>query len=150
MKADITHPRIALTGLLARGHGRPRAEAVAAATVRLDAQREMAMTAITALIDGLETRTGDLAAMGRDADRVVTLAQTFGLTPLADAAKRLCDLTALLRLRRRPAPEAVSVHVQALRLFAPGSPALHDAEAALVLGRIAALAAHLSSPLSER
>jgi hypothetical protein len=37
-----------------------------------------------------------------------------------------------------------AVGIRALRLFAPDSPVLDDAEAALVLGRIAALATHFS------
>jgi hypothetical protein len=148
--ARLSHPDIALNRLLARGAGRPRAEAIAAAAVRLTAQQAMAMTAIGALIAGLETQSEDLARVGRDADRIITLAEPFGLAPLADAARRLCDLAAMLRARGRHAPDALTVHIQALRLFAPGSPALDDADAALVLGRIAALASHVSSPLSGR
>jgi hypothetical protein len=143
-KARLTHPDIALVRLLARGSGRPRAQAVAAAAVCLTAQQDMAMAAIEALITGLETHGEDMARIGRDADRIITLAGPFGLAPLADAARRLCDLTMNLRARNRQAPDALAVHVQALRLFAPGSPVLGDADAAMVLGRIAALASHLS------
>ena len=140
--ARLSHPDIALN--------RPRAQAVAAAAVRVAALQDMAMTAIEALIAELETCGGDLARIGRDAHRIITLAEPFGLTPLADAARRLCDLAAMLRARNCHAPDALTVHVRALRLFAPGSPALGDADAAVVLGRIAALASHLSSPLSGR
>lgn len=142
--AQLLFPENALARLLARDHGRPRAQAVAAATVRLTAQQDMAMAALESLIAGLETNTGNAGQMGRDADRIVTLAQAFGLAPLADAARRLCDLVALLQRDGRNQPEAVAVHIQALRLFSPGSPIIGDAEAAMVLGRIAALAAHLS------
>jgi len=45
---------------------------------------------------------------------------------------------------RAQAVAAMTVHIRALRLFAPGSPAIGDAQAAMVRGRIAALAAHLS------
>jgi hypothetical protein len=54
------------------------------------------------------------------------------------------DLVVMLRLRNRHAPDALRVHIQALRLFAPDSPIAGDAGASLVLSRIAALAAHLS------
>ena len=102
------------------------------------------MAALENLIAALEADSRNLVRVGRDGDRIVTLAQAFGLTPLADAARRLCDLVLLLRQGGRNQPDAVTVHVQALRLFAPGSPVVGDAEAAMVLGRIAALAAHLS------
>lgn len=147
-KARLLFPENHLATLLQRAHGGLRQDAVAAATVRVQAQRAMAMTAIEALIGGLEAhdaRAANLTDISRDADRVVTLARAFELMPLADAARRLCDLVAALRLRGRHAPDALRVHVQALRLFAPGSPVVEDAEAALVLGRIAALAAHLSA-----
>jgi hypothetical protein len=58
----------------------------------MQTQQNMAMAAIEALIGGLEaqgtanTKPDDI---GRDADRIVTLAQAFGLIPLADAARRL-------------------------------------------------------------
>jgi hypothetical protein len=141
-------PESRLADLMQRANGRLRADAVAAATVRVQAQQEMAMAAINSLIAGLEaqdTSEGETGSIGRDADRLVTLAHAFGLAPLADAARRLCDLVAMLRLRGRRAPDALAVHIQALRLFAPDSPIIGDDEAALVLGRIAALAAHLSA-----
>lgn len=146
--ARLFFPENHLAALLDRAHGRPREVAVAAATVRVQAQHEMAMAAIEMLIAGLEAHdtTGSMPdSIGRDADRIVTLAQAFGLSPLADAARRLYDLTAMLRLRNRRAPDALAVHIKALRLFAPDSPLVGDAEAALVLGRIAALTAHLSA-----
>ena len=149
-KARIFFPRNHLAALLNRDHGQSRETAVAAATGHLQAQQEMAMAAIQTLIAGLEAH--DPAAsmpgsIGRDADRIVTLAQSFGLIALADAARRLCDLVTMLRLRNRHAPDALAVHIQALRLFAPDSSIVGDTEATLVLGRIAALTAHLSSRL---
>jgi len=146
--ARIFFPENHLAALLDRAHGRPREAAIKAATIRIQAQQEMAMAAIETLIAGLEAHDPACStpdSIGRDADRIVTLAQAFGLILLADAARRLCDLLAMLRLRSRRAPDALTVHIQALRLFAPDSPLLGDAEAALVLGRIAALTAHLSS-----
>ncbi len=139
--------------MLARSHGRPRADAVRDGALRLAGQREMDFAALEALIGGLEAGSptpARLPELARDGDRIVTLALTFGLTPLADAAKRLCDMTALLRKRNSFDAEALGVHIRALRLFAPDSPLVSDTEAALVLGRIAALAAHLASHLSAR
>lgn len=151
--ARMLFPETRFTRLIQRANGRLRQDAVAAATVSLLAQEQMAMAAIESLIARLEahdTTGSDAASIARDADSLVNLAHSFGLIPLADAARRLCDLVAMLRLRNRRAPDALTVHIQALRLFAPDSPLVGDAEAALVLGRIAALAAHLSSPLSGR
>jgi hypothetical protein len=146
--ARLFFPENHLATMLERAHGRPREDAVAAATVRLQAQQEMAMAAIQGLITGLEASdVREPDRIGHDADRIVTLAEAFGLAQLADAARRLCDLVAMLRQRNRRAPDALSVHIQALRLFAPDSPIGEDTEAALVLSRIAALAAHLSSHL---
>jgi hypothetical protein len=146
-KPRLQYPETRLTKLLARGQGRPRAEAVLAGTKRLEAQRAPAMAALEALIAGLERHPparGLLTEISRDGDRIIALALTFGLLPLADAAKRLCDMTALFRERNSFEAEALGVHIRALRLFAPDSPILGDEEAMLVLGRIAALAAHFS------
>ncbi len=121
--------------------------------LRRAGQREMGFAALEALIALLEAGSptpSRLPELARDDDRIVTLALTFGLTPLADATKGLCYMTALLRKRNSFDAEALGVHIRALRLFAPDSPLISDMEAALVLGRIAALAAHLASHLSAR
>ncbi len=146
-KSRLHYPRTRLAGLLARTQGRSRTEAIRDGARALEAQRPVAMAALDALIAGLEAgpmARSRMTDMARDADRIVTLAQGFGLFPLADAARRLCDVTALLTGRDTFDAAALDVHIRALRLFAPGSPLLDDAQAAMVLGRIAALAAHVA------
>src|SRR5262249_23026009 len=121
--------------------------AVRDGALKLEAQRATAMAALEALIAGLESRAPEpalLPEIARDGDRIITLSMAFGLMPLADAAKRLCDMTALFQHQDSFNAETLGVHIRALRLFAPDSPVLGDDEAALVLGRIAALAAHFS------
>ena len=85
--------------------------------LRRAGQREMGFAALEALIALLEA-----GSPARDDDRIVTLALTFGLTPLADATKGLCYMTALLRKRNSFDAEALGVHIRALRLLHPTAP----------------------------
>ena len=145
--SQLHFPPNRLAELLARAHGRSRQEAIQGGTMALESQRPAAMAALETLIAGLEagplTRSR-MTKIARDADRIVTLSLYFGLFPLADAARRLWDVTVLLEGRGAFDAAALDVQIRALRLFAPGSPLLDDAQAAMVLGRIAALAAHVS------
>lgn len=152
-KPRLHFPENRLAALLTRAHGRARAEAVQGGAMRLQARRAVAMARLEELIAGLEAgpRTREaLPDIARDSDRIVTLAVCFGQSALADTARRLCDAAILLRPQDRFDPAALDVHIRALRLFAPDSPLLDDAQAAMVLGRIAALAAHLDTHLPHR
>ena len=78
----------------------------------------------------------------RYADQIVTLAGTFGYQSLDLATRSLCDVTDGLLGAGIDDVAPIAVHVQAMRLMAPGAPALSPPETANVLGELARILTH--------
>jgi hypothetical protein len=141
------YPHNRLGELIARPGGIDRAQAIASAARALDRNRQPARDEIEVLIRILEqpiagldpAAMADIAAL---ADRIVSLALLLEMETLALAAMRLCDLG--LALGDAPRADPVAVHIKALRLLAPGAPALAADEAETVLAGLAGLVRHVS------
>ena len=139
------YPPNEIRSLLLRPGGKSRDEAIAAAIAGIETLRDISMEAIDgaiATVEGLAQpgrplTAGDLNDVTRQADLIVALAGTFGLTNLDAASRSLCDLARALK-RTSPHPsEPVAVHARALRLFAPGKQALGTSETGLVFEELA-------------
>jgi hypothetical protein len=106
------------------------------------------IAAIEGIIDAPASRSSlsdaDLGAILRHADQVVTLAGTFVYECLDVATRSLCDLAdGMLRTGiHDPAP--IRVHVQAIRLMAPGAAVLSPEEARKVLDELAKVLKHFN------
>ncbi len=79
----------------------------------------------------------ELKTILREADRIVTMAATFGFATLEEIGKCLCDVADGLLGRGLGDAAPVIVHVQALRLAAPKAPELGEKETAHVLAELA-------------
>ena len=147
-RVTTLYPHNRLGELIGRPGGRDRANAIAAAAQVLETHRQPALCEIDALIVALEEKPvakidpATMADIGMLADRIVCLALLLDLAPLAEAAMRLCDLG--LASGEAPRADPVAVHVKALRLLAPGAPALSMQEAETVLAGLAGLVRHVS------
>jgi len=140
-RSVVTHvPQTRLTSLVNRPGGMWRDQAIAEAERRVEELRATSMDVIDDEIGQLEAMGADfscrpheqLTDIKRVADRVITLAGTFGLSSLSEAAKRLCDLTNAFADREFIDRGSIEVHIRAIRLFGPKSPAVR-AEAALTI-----------------
>jgi hypothetical protein len=76
------------------------------------------------------------------ADLIVTLSATFGYEPLARCMRSLCDVADGLLTGGRDDGAPISVHVRSMRLLAPGSAALSQAQVEVVLGELAKILTH--------
>ena len=84
------------------------------------------------------------------ADRVFTLAGTFGFQSLQTAARSLCDIAEGFIEGRRHESEPVAVHAQALRLLSPKAKPLSPENVDKVLAELARLLDHFEiAPLAE-
>ena len=146
-KARVFVPPSSLKEQLSRPGGKSRDEAVNAAIAGVEALREKSMSAIDKAIQAVEAvahqgtngalSEANLRDVLRNADEIVELAGTFRLQNLDTAGRSLCDLVGLL-LKTSPYPaEPIAVHARALRLFAPGRPALTAAQSEVILGELA-------------
>jgi hypothetical protein len=145
-------PKTRLSQLAARPGGVTRDQAIANAAEAMEEMREECTGAIETAIAALEAIL--YAARGRlseeqmkdilrHADRVVTLAGTFGYGLLDTAVRSLCDVTDGMLPAQACDVAPIAVHVQAMRLMAPGSAKLSEAEAGHVLGELSKVRAHL-------
>ena len=131
-----------LSELVDQFGGLSREEAVQAATQNLEDMRAESDQAIVSAIGQLETLVMG-AAERSDAeltkqvlplcDRIVTLAGTFGYAALDKAARSLCDLLDDLSSQVKSDPASVRVHVQTMRMFAPGATPLGEQRTAVLL-----------------
>lgn len=147
-------PTTRLTELAKRSGGMARDEAVAAAVASLEAERGGAdreiRKAITLMEGALTLGGGETLAptqileVMRHADQVVTLAGMFGYRDLETAAKSLCDIADGLVRNFVPERAPLAVHIQTLRLLAPGGPSLGAERAKLMLAELAKVTAHFN------
>lgn len=133
-------PQSRLTTLVNRPGGMWREKAIAEAERRVEELRGPSMDALDEEIELLEAIATDfvdrprerLMDVRRAADHIITLAGTFGLLSLNEAAKRLCDLAIAFANRDTMDRDSIAVHLRAVRLFGPKS-AVVSADAALVI-----------------
>jgi len=155
----IHFPTTRLTELVARGGGITREQAVEEAKKSVEDLRGLALEAIENAICAIEAvaysaKRNRLDSAGMKeilikADHLVTITATFGLDTLERIVKSLCDVTdGLLTLGSNDAAPIV-VHVQAMRLLAPGSAPLDAEQSQQVLFELTKVRAHFHfTPLS--
>jgi hypothetical protein len=147
----LTHfPKSRLSELAGRFGGLSREDAVAAATRELEILRPEAIKTIEAAIAELE-KIVSAAAQRRDgsaammktllplADQIVTLAGTYGYTALDKAARSLCDLLDGLLRQEKTDLASIRVHVQTIRMMAPGATTLSPEHIEILLFELAKL-----------
>ena len=103
------------------------------------------MGAIEAIMAGTDRKTlqaGDMRKILQLADQIVTLAGTFGYTTLDRVMRSMCDVTDGLLQAHLSDAAPIMVHVQSMRLMAPGSTALTPQETVKVLGELAKILKH--------
>ena len=139
-----------LADLAARPGGIWKSEAIIAMERNLEAIRATSMVALSGMIAevcGPAPDAGDFdrhcAWLEKLGNQIITLSGTFGHEHLSDAAKRLCDLVSVMRARGGMLPSPLSVHLGAIRLFAPHNPRLADTSAAMVLDELKKVLVHL-------
>jgi hypothetical protein len=108
--------------------GRTVAEALRAADRKIDSVREACVGALPAKVASLTAYVDQgrvdpakaLDGMYRTADEIFSVAGAFSLHPLAEAAYGLCDLVDCFRTEGPVNWQAISVHVNGIRLLATG------------------------------
>jgi hypothetical protein len=145
-------PKTRLAELAAQLGGIARDEAIAGARESVELLREEGDTeinrsigAIEAIVAGSDRRSlqeTDMRKILQLADQIVTLAGTFGYTALDKVMRSMCDVTDGLLQARLTDAAPIIVHVQSMRLMAPGSVALTPQETAKVLGELAKILTH--------
>lgn len=133
-----------LAALVDRPGGKWREEAIAEATRNLESVRGESMDVVEELIAEMELRCAEGAKdrlnvsteIERLANQIITIAETFGLTALSEACKRLCDLVSAGEDRWAKLASPLAIHVRAVRLFAPKSRPLDATSSALVLAEL--------------
>lgn len=128
-KVVTYRPANRLADLVVRRGGVSRAAAIEAAERNVEAMRESFLAILDELVAELEVAAmpgrseaaARLAEIEKIANRIITLAGTYGLAHLTEAAKRLCDLILGLPAHGLALEEAIALHVRAVRLFRPGN-----------------------------
>jgi hypothetical protein len=142
-KVNLTRRRPRLVELMNRPGGVSRAAAIAAASAAVESLRDQsiegmveAIVAIDEILNaGSPIGETELARILRYAERIVTLAETFGYVTLAFAAKSLCDLAQWFLEKKEGKKEPLLVHAKSLRLVLPPK-TVTQAEAERILGEL--------------
>lgn len=154
-KWKILHVRNRLGDLLSADGGVTRDEAVTEAVRLVEVERDTAdgdicgeIAAIEALVSKIMLAShpvsdADMQMMLHHAACLLTLTGTFGFYALDGVVKNFCDLLKGMTRQNLRSLDPISVHVQAMRLFAPGAPALGRQEAERILGELARIVVHL-------
>ena len=135
MRPRTFTPTHRVTTLLRRAGGMSVAEACARAERRVEAVRESSLSALDEKISMLAASAGASTAQTYSAaTEIYSVAGTFGLQELAEAAQSLCDLLSASG-RDEKFEQSVRVHVDALRtLRRPELSSDAGARAAVVSG----------------
>jgi hypothetical protein len=155
----IHFPTTRLSELAARSGGISRELAVEEAKKSVESLRELGIEAIETALRAIEAiaysakanklAAADMKEILHQADHVVTMAATFGLDTLECAVKSLCDVTDGLLTRESNDAAPIIVHVQTMRLLAPGSAPLDVEQSQRVLSELTKVRAHFHfAPLS--
>jgi hypothetical protein len=151
----IHFPKTRLAELAARPGGPPRDIAIEGALKSLESMRGESDNEIVKSIAAMEKAVFDPANKGkltddqmvlvlRGADQIVTLAGTFGYAALDVAARSLCDVADGLLQARMHDIEPIAVHVQSLRIVAPGGPKLSEENVVKILEELAKVNKHFN------
>jgi len=146
-----------LATLVDRPGGKRREEAIADATRNLESVRGSSMDVIEELVAEIERRCGNCVtaplaerpAIEYVANQIITLAGTFGLLPLSEACKRLCDLVSAAEMRPELLARPLAIHARAIRLLAPKSVALDATSAMLLLSELRKVLEHFGVPMPK-
>jgi hypothetical protein len=147
----VYFPQIRLTQLVTAPGGMTRDDAVAAAVHNVQAisgEGDAVMNASIQAIEKIVSSMGgklDAATLKTiliHADQIITLAGTFNYNYLDGAARSLCDTIECLLAANAFDFAPVAVHVDAMRLFAPGKGGPQGAAAEGVLAELARVQAH--------
>ncbi|HEY0282428.1 MAG TPA: hypothetical protein VGC27_07385 [Rhizomicrobium sp.] len=151
-KCKIVRVKNRLAGILRSPGGISRTEAVTAATASIESLREEYVKLIPLEIAALETIVAEAGADEIDArdierlldraGRLLTLSGTFGYSLLDAVAKCFCDLAAGMIEKGITCTGPITVHLRAMRLVCPGSPALAEAESRGILDELLKIHAH--------
>lgn len=142
-----------LSKLVDRPGGLQRQLAIAQAARNVEELRAHFMPVLAELVEQLVDASLDitldqerLLRLERIANRIITVAGTYGLGSLEEAAKRLCDLLQIFENRQTVMPEILRIHVDAVRLFSPMAAPCDDAAAAKILSELKAVLRYLDEP----
>jgi hypothetical protein len=135
--------------------GRLRDAAITAATTRVEALRDDGMDGIGAALAEVEgiaksARNGhldtqQLIAIQTLADRIITLAGTFGFKRLDEISRSLVDLIHKLLAAGIGPAGPVLIHIRTARLFAPKSPSVAAPDAQRLLSELRKVSDHFSA-----
>jgi len=150
-------PSTRLSRLVDRDGGLWRDQAIGEAARGLAVLRERFFDILMGLIKDAEDAAlpapemlqDRLCRLQRLANQIINLAGTFGLAALGEAAKRLCDLTSALKERDTELDDAILIHVQALRLFAPRAAYPGPEAASAILAELRRVLHHFEIPILE-
>jgi hypothetical protein len=149
----IVHVKNRLAELIHLPGGISREEAVDAAIRHVESLRDDYVKLIPDEIAALEAIVGDggeISAPEIDraldrAARLLSLSGTFGYSLLDAVVKCFCDLGMLMIEYGITSAAPLEVHLRAMRLVCPGSPALVEAEAKDILDELAKIHAHFKA-----
>jgi hypothetical protein len=145
-------PVTRLSELAARPGGISRSDAIAGAQKCIESLRAegdeilgRSLTELETIVYG--TKGKDLSQeevlkVLRLADQLVTLSGTFGYTALDTVVRSLCDLTDGMLNTNRGDFAPIAVHVQSMRLLAPGSPTLPEGGVEKISEELAKVLSH--------
>ena len=155
----IHFPVTRLSELAARNGGVSRDQAIEEAKKSVEDLRDLALETIEAALRAIEVvaysaKRGKLPAATikeilTQTDHVVTMAATFGMDNFECAAKSLCDVADGILTRGSDEAAPILVHVQTMRLLAPGGAPLDDTQCQHLLSELTKVRAHFHfAPLS--
>lgn len=162
MKTVMTFfPETKLAKLAARPGGLMRDIAIENAMKSIESMRaegdeaiKREMDEIDKIITGMQNNripADQMKMVLHHADLIVTLSATFGYEPLARCMRSLCDVADGLLTGSLDDGAPVAVHARSMRLLAPGSAALSQAQVEVVLGELAKILTHYDfSPISKQ
>jgi GAF domain-containing protein len=136
-------PKLRIVDLVQRAGGISRETALEQAAEKIEGLRESSLLGISEAVLGMERILGvdhpigmsDMVWLLRHAERIVTLAETFGHVTLALVGKSLCDLTHRFLENEDGKREPLRVHADALRLVMPPRKVSQE-EAGRILGEL--------------
>jgi hypothetical protein len=153
----IYFPKIRLTELVMKPGGMTRDDAVAAAVRNVQSisgEGDLVMIASIQALEKIVTGCGGkldaaaLVAVLAHADQIITLSGTFGYDALDRATRSLCDTVESLQASKSDALAPVAVHVDAMRLFAPGKTGPDGPATEAMLAELARVQAYYRSKIS--
>ena len=149
----IVHVKNRLTELIHLPGGISREEAVVTAIKHVESLRDDYVKLIPGEIAALEAIVGDGGEISAPeierlldrAARLLSLSGTFGYSLLDAVVKCFCDLGMLMIKYGITSAAPLEVHLRAMRLVCPGSPALAEAETKDILEELAKIHAHFKA-----